>query len=221
MQASLVTQMVKNPPAMWEIWVQSLGWEDPLEEGMATHSSILAWRIPWTEKPGGLQSMGSQRVGHNWVSCWATKHSTQHTHGHTHTPRNYTDTQFSILPQCAYPFAPTYLALYINNDELMPVLPIPIQHHQIQSTFPALSVPDSQYFLLIWLISCLPAKSLQSWPTLCNPKDCSPSGSSVQGTLQARILECVAMPSSRGSFRPRDQTRVSYVFWIGRPALYH
>ena len=46
--------------------VRSLGWEDPLEEGMATHSSILAWRIPWTEKPGGLQSMGSQRVGHNF-----------------------------------------------------------------------------------------------------------------------------------------------------------
>ena len=53
--------MVKNPPAMQEVqetWVQSLGWEDPLEEGMATHSSILTWRIPWTEEPGGLQSIG-------------------------------------------------------------------------------------------------------------------------------------------------------------------
>ena len=48
-------QMAKNKPAMWETWVQSLGWEDPLEEGMATHSSILAWRTPWTEEPGGLQ----------------------------------------------------------------------------------------------------------------------------------------------------------------------
>ena len=57
--------MVKNPPAMWETWVQSLGWEDPLEEGMATHSGILAWRIPQTEEPGGLQSMGSQRVRYN------------------------------------------------------------------------------------------------------------------------------------------------------------
>ena len=63
--ASLVTQTVKNPPAMREIWVQSLGWEDPLEKGMATHSSILAWRIPWTEEPGRLQSMGSQRVEHD------------------------------------------------------------------------------------------------------------------------------------------------------------
>ena len=63
--ASLVAQMVKNPPARWETWVQSLLWEDPLEEGMAIHSSILAWRIPWTEEPGGLQSMGSQRVIYN------------------------------------------------------------------------------------------------------------------------------------------------------------
>ena len=58
-------QMVKNLPVMQETWVRSLSWEDPLEEGMATHSSFLAWRIPWTEEPGGLQSVGSQRVGHN------------------------------------------------------------------------------------------------------------------------------------------------------------
>ena len=62
--ASLVTQMVKNLPAMRETWVQSLDQEDPLEKGMATHSSILAWRIPWTEEPGGLQSRVLQRVGH-------------------------------------------------------------------------------------------------------------------------------------------------------------
>ena len=62
--ASLVALMVKNPPAMWETWLRSLGWEDPLEKGMATHSSILAWRIPWTGQPGGLQSWG-HRVGHD------------------------------------------------------------------------------------------------------------------------------------------------------------
>ena len=55
--------MVKNLPARWETWFQSLGWEDPLEKGMATQSSILAWGIPWTEEPGRLQSMGSQRGG--------------------------------------------------------------------------------------------------------------------------------------------------------------
>ena len=57
--------MVKSLPATWEPWVQSLGREDPLEKEMATHSSILAWRIPWMEEPGGLKFMGSQRVGHD------------------------------------------------------------------------------------------------------------------------------------------------------------
>ena len=57
-----LTQVVKNLPAMRETWLPSLGWEDPLEEGMATHSTILAWRIPGTEEPGGLQSLGSQRA---------------------------------------------------------------------------------------------------------------------------------------------------------------
>ena len=62
---SLVAQMVKCPPIMQETWVQSLGQEDLLEEEMATHSGILAWKIPWTEEPGRLQSMGLQRVGHD------------------------------------------------------------------------------------------------------------------------------------------------------------
>ena len=60
LRVSLVAQLVKNLPAMWETWVRSLGWEDPLEKGKATHASILAWRIPWT-----VQTMGWQRVGHD------------------------------------------------------------------------------------------------------------------------------------------------------------
>ena len=60
-----MAQMVKSLPAVWETWVWSLGWEDPMEKEMAAHSSILAWRIPRTEEPGGLQSMGLQRVGHD------------------------------------------------------------------------------------------------------------------------------------------------------------
>ena len=60
-----MAQTVKRLPTMWEIWVQSLGREDPLEKEMATHSSILAWKIPWTEEPGELQTMGSQKVGHD------------------------------------------------------------------------------------------------------------------------------------------------------------
>ena len=62
---SLVAKLVKNLPAVGETWVQSLGWEDPLEKGMATHSRILTCRIPWTEKCGWLQSLGSQRVRHD------------------------------------------------------------------------------------------------------------------------------------------------------------
>ena len=62
---SLVAQIVKSLPAMWETWVQSLAWEDPLEKEMATQSSTLAWEMLWTEEPGRLQSMGSQRVGHD------------------------------------------------------------------------------------------------------------------------------------------------------------
>ena len=74
--ASLVAQnsLAKNLPAMWETWILSQGWEDPLDESIATHSSILAWRIPWTEVPGGLQFMGLQRVRHLWV----TKHIIGH-----------------------------------------------------------------------------------------------------------------------------------------------
>ena len=75
-KASLVTQLVKNLPAMQETWIQFLGGENPLEKGMAIHSSILAWEIPWIEEPGGLQSMGLQRVRHDWMS-----------NIHTHIPR--------------------------------------------------------------------------------------------------------------------------------------
>ena len=75
-RASLVAQMAKNLLTMQAIWVQSLGWEDLPEKEMATHSTIPAWRIPWMEEPGGLQSLGSQRVGHGWatslsLSCYS------------------------------------------------------------------------------------------------------------------------------------------------------
>ena len=69
--------LAKRLPAMQETWVRSLGWEDPLEKEMATHSSILAWRIPWTEDPDRLQSMGSQRVRHNWATSLSLSLSIQ------------------------------------------------------------------------------------------------------------------------------------------------
>ena len=92
--------VVKNVPAIQEIqqmWVRFLGWEDPLEKGMATHCSILAGKIPWTEEPGGLQSMGSQRVRHNEVTKHARTHI-PHTHTH-HTP--FTNTH----PICGHFFS--------------------------------------------------------------------------------------------------------------------
>ena len=67
-RTSLVAQTVKCLPTMWETWVQSLGWEDPLEKAMETHSSTLAWKIPWMEEPGKLQSVGSQRVRYDWAT---------------------------------------------------------------------------------------------------------------------------------------------------------
>ena len=69
--ASLMAQIVKNPPSMQDTWVRSLGWEDALQEGMANHSRILAWRIPWTAEPGELQSMGSQSQTQTQLSDWA------------------------------------------------------------------------------------------------------------------------------------------------------
>ena len=79
-KASLVAQTVKNLPTMPDTWAWSLGQEDPLEKEMASHSSILAWEIPWTEEPGKLQSMESQRVGHNWVTNTTTFNVGFHCH---------------------------------------------------------------------------------------------------------------------------------------------
>ena len=76
--ASLAAQIVKHLPTMRETRVWSLGWEDPLEKEMATHSSILTWKMPWTEEPGRLQSMGSQRVGHDWVTSYSPDPVVQH-----------------------------------------------------------------------------------------------------------------------------------------------
>ena len=104
---SLVAQMVKNLPAKQETWVLSLGWEDSLEEEMTTNSSILAWRISWTEEPGGLLSMGSRRVGHDWATNTFTFHfkyiqqakSSSHENHHLGTGiyLHYNTTRFSRL----------------------------------------------------------------------------------------------------------------------------
>ena len=133
--ASLVTQTVKHLPSMQETRVWSLGRENPLEKETATHSSTLAWKIPWMEEPGRLQSMGLQRVGHDWV------------------------TSFSLF--------------YITRSNNL---------HKVK------------------------VKVAQSCLTLCDPMNYT-----VNGILQARILEWVAFPFSRGSSQPRVRTQVSSI----------
>ena len=98
----LVAQAVKNPPAVQETWVRSLGREDPLEQKMATHTSILAWRIPWTEEPGGLQSMGSQRVRYDWATnifTWWSFTETQFTYQIVHSLKIYNSLHFSAFTE--------------------------------------------------------------------------------------------------------------------------
>ena len=133
--ASLVTQTVKHLPSMQETRVWSLGRENPLEKETATHSSTLAWKIPWMEEPGRLQSMELQRVGHDWV------------------------TSFSLF--------------YITRSNNL---------HKVK------------------------VKVAQSCLTLCDPMSYT-----VNGILQARILEWVAFPFSRGSSQPRVRTQVSSI----------
>ena len=101
-----MAQTVKNMPAMQEVWVLLLGWENSLEKGMATHSSILSWRIPWAEEPGGLQTMGSQRVGHDWA---------------TNTFRNY-----KIKPYLPTPHPPILARHRVDTDLLMVTMHIMI-----------------------------------------------------------------------------------------------
>ena len=150
-QTSLVAQTVKRLSIIWDTWVWSLGWEDPLEKEMAIHSRAIAWKIPWTEEPGRLQSMGSQRVGHDWATPLFT---------------------FTIHSKWK-------IIMLLSTSRNL----------------------DRAQDVVCWC--CLVVKSCL---TLCDPIDCSPPGSSVHGILQARILECVAIPFSRQSFWPRDWT---------------
>ena len=180
--ASRMAQTVKNLPAKWETWVWSLGWEVPPKEGMVTHWSILNWRIPWAEEPGGLQSMRSQRIGHDWV----TQHSTAHrlilqyfipnrkNHWNSQVGQvritcevlKYTD--FWCLPQT------------IKSESLKWDLGISI----LSSTLSA-SICESR---LVFCDSLRP-----------------------HGLLQARILEWVDFPFSRESSQLRDWTQVSHM----------
>ena len=154
--------MAKNPPVVQEIQVWSLGLKDPLEKGMTTHSSILAWRIPWTEAPGGLQSMGLLRVGHNWAtsfSCIGEGNGNPLQYSCPENPRDR-----------GAQWAAVYGVYRVGHD----------------------------------------------WSNL------AAAGYSVHRILQARILEWVVIPFSRGSSQAKDWTLVSHIagrfftFWATR-----
>ena len=132
----LVTQMVKNPPAMWETWVRSLGWEHPLEKCIATHSSIQAWRIPWTEEPGGLLSMGLQRIKHDWAS----KHSIYSIHPSIHL--SIYPSIYSSIHTCIHPSI--HLSIHLS---IHPSIHLSIHQNEVEKS--GVSIRDC---LIIYLL---------------------------------------------------------------------
>ena len=156
-----------------ETWVQSLSREDPLEESIATQSSVLACRIPWTEEPGRLQSIGSQRVGHDWSNL-------AYTRAHTDNPQN------SVSSLDLSPNSKLVYLVDISSSSL-DVFSRKIERYvwktELLIPMNTSSISSSQSISCCCLVT-------KSCPTLCDSMDYSPPGSSVHGTSQARILEC-------------------------------
>ena len=153
-------------------WVQSLGQEDLPEEGMATHSSILAWKIPWREEPGGLQSIGLHRARHNWSNLACTLWLKYRRH-HAFI--------FTIIA-----FTSNTL-WFLHAARLYPLVLLFSLPAWLTLTFISLLMNSDNWYA---------AKSLQSCLTLCDPIDGSPPGSPIPGILQARTLEWVAIAFS-------------------------
>ena len=175
LRASLVAQRLKRLPAMRETWVQSLGQEDPLEKEMATHSSILAWRIPWMEEPGGLQSTGSQRV----IQDLATEQHTPHPH-------------WTIL---AWRFFRSQSKQNQNSEFKVFLSWFQSPHFTLSTWIHSCVYPSVQ------VESESESEVAQSCPILSDPMDCSPPSSSVPGILQARVLEWGTIAFSRYMLR--------------------
>ena len=122
---SLVAQLVKSLLVMREIWIWSLGRKDPLEKEMATYPSIPAWRIPWTEEPGGLQSVGLQRVGHDWVI-------NLHFHFHHHFQRDWrTISKFIKVRKQEFKMSCSYTKIIANQSSVGPLKKILSQTEKI------------------------------------------------------------------------------------------
>ena len=168
-QSSLVAQRLKHLPAMQETWVRSMSREDPLEKETATHSSILAWRIPGTEEPGGLQSMGSQRVRHDWATS-------------LHITSLKLRTGFASCQTMHYKL--TYQE-WINkrNPCWWCLISIPLYVNLLTRKSDVSDRSEVTEFA-------------QLCRTLCNPMDDSLPGSSIHGIFQARRLEWVTISFS-------------------------
>ena len=165
---------------------------------MATHSNILAWRIPWTVEPGGLPSIGLQRVRREWsylaLEHWREVETSKYRHCHWICPAQ----------DCLATVARPNINLKVNASFLLN----PVSFHILRFS----KVHSDLQFT-------------QLCPTLCDPIDCSPPGSTVHGILQARVLEWVAISFSRESSQPRQWTWVSHIagrfftFWVTRSVL--
>ena len=214
---------------------------------------FLPGESPWTEEPGALQSMGSQKVRHDWV----TKHSTD---GYIGSGRlgcvswistlniycvtlsfiSIRPTFFlsSFVPSffLFLSFLPSFPSQGRKNNIVLGVkccfshrLKIEVKNWSHYLDLSSVEIPKLAFWIhlqsQLWekdsLMCWVHTKSFQSCLTLCNPTDCSPPDSSVHGILQASILKWVAVRSSRALSQPRDRTRVSYVFCVGRWVRYH
>ena len=207
---SLVAQMVKHLSTMRETRVQSLGWEDPLEKEMAIHSSTIAWKIPWTEEPGRLQSTGSQ----SWTRL-----------GDFTSDREKANCRTLAESICfLFLYAPwaKLVCMFSRLEKTKGVIYFLTYEKHVNLKFQFfinVSFWNAvfKYCLQLPFFYCGRAEKqqrpynlrmgAQSCPALCDPLDCSLPGSSVHGIFQGRILEWVAVPSSRGSSWSRDWTQ--------------
>ena len=171
---------------MQETWVWSLGWKDPLEEGMATHSSILAWRIPWTEEPGGLQSKGSQRVGHDW----ATQRSTAPLSSYNkRVPLHFSGLQ--AVPCCIV----TWLGLVVQTSG-KPWFPLGIGTMQIPR-----SACAQQAWNLMEEVAWNPGGVYPCWGKPCAWEKVLPLAAVLRGLLKASHGSLSSEPQAKCFFR--------------------
>ena len=220
--ASLVAQLVKNLPAVQETQGQSLGWEDSLEKGMATHSSVLAWRIPCTEEPGGLWSTGSQRVQHNWAT-------------NTHTPGmellSHVVVVFLVFWESSILFSIVVVPICIPTNTmraqfsqgayfngLWPVLRIWNRLSQTQLCWNALPLMRLSFSIALWnlcMIYSQPSVSIEDgfWDLSRKSQGC-PFISMVPTTVYVWIIEkkCVSGPCSSNLYCSRVNYMQTFSF---------